>query len=681
MKIDISVVIVNYNVKAFLEQCLMAVEKARHSLDLEIFVVDNASVDGSQSMVKKKFPKVHLIENKKNVGFSRANNQALRLCKGKYVLVLNPDTLIQEDTLLILKNFLDMHSEAGAVGCKLLNPDGSFQVTSRRSLPTPWVAFTRIIGLSKIFPRSRLFGRYNMTYLDPNIETEVDVLPGSLMLVRREVLERINYFDEDYFMYGEDVDLCYRIKKEGYKIFYLPETKAIHYKGESTKKGEFSFVSNFYSAMLIFANKHFKNQYSIVMRTLLALGIYTQAFVSYLWRALKNVASPLIDFSLIVLSIFLAIKIWLPHYPLEKFRIVFPVYVFIWFICVYLSGAYYRKARYHLKPILGCGILGLLINSTFTYFFKQFAYSRVVVLISFVLIVFLLSLWRVIYRMAGPLSKKSPLSKLRRAIIIGAGKEGKRILKKLQERPDMHYEICGFVDFDPQSVGKTIDGAEVLATIDNIKEVIRVDKINDVIFSSDRLTNAQILETIILAQGSGVNFRIVPHKLEYIVAKSSVDEIDTVPLLDFQGIAGPLDLMVKRIFDIFVSSLIILVTSPLLLINFVVGGRLIRKKIIGYMGEPITVSVFKGGLGFLRKIPLFFAVFRGKLSIVGSEILDFESSRYHTVYKPGLTGIVQLKSKEKKKALTKSEKDYYNLYYLKNQSIITDLHIILKSIF
>lgn len=681
MDLDISIVIVNYNVKAFLEQCLMAIERARHSFKIEIFVVDNSSVDGSQAMVKKRFPYVHLIENKENLGFSKANNQALRLAKGKYVLILNPDTLIQEDTLIVLKDFIDKHPKTGAVGCKLINPDGSFQAGSRRGFPTPWVAFTRIIGLSKIFPRIRLFGQYNMTYLSPDIESEIDVLTGSLMFIRTHVLNKIGYFDEDYFMYGEDIDLCYRIKKQGWKIVYTPTTTAIHYKGESTKRGEFSYISNFYSAMLIFTRKHFRSHYSFFLRTILAIGIYTRTFVAYLGRLSKSLASPLLDFTLIVLSISLAIQIWLPQYSLEKFRIVLPIYTFIWFVSIYLFGAYHLKGRYHLKPILWSSILGLLVNSTFTYFLKQFAYSRVVVLISFMLIILMLSLWRIIYRFIGPLSKKGPLSKLRRAIIIGAGKEGKRILKKLEKRPDMPYEVCGFVDFEQNSIGEEIDGTEVLATIDNIKDVIRVEKINDVIFSSDRLTNAQILETIIRARGSGVNFRIVPHELEYIVAKSSIDEIDTVPLLDITGVADPLDLMVKRIFDVVVSGVIIIVTSPLMLINFLFGGRLVKKKIIGSAGQPISITFFKRRIDFMKYMPMYFSVFTGKLSIVGSEIIEFKPSEYHTTYKPGLTGLVQVKTKEKMKALTQQEKDYYNLYYVKNQSIITDLQIILKSIF
>ena len=560
MKKDLSVVIVNYNVKAFLEQCLIAIERARGDLNIEIFVVDNASVDGSQAMVKKRFPYVELIENSQNVGFSTANNQALRKAQGEYIMILNPDTLIQEDTLLILKKRLDENPRLGAVGCKLLNPDGSYQINSRRSFPTPWVAFSRIVGLSRIFPKSRLFGQYNLTYLDPDVETEVDVLSGSLMMLRKKALEQVGYFDEEYFMYGEDIDLSYRIKKAGWKTIYTPQTKAIHYKGESTKRSEFSSITNFYSTMLIFIRKHFGGRYSFMLRVLLTLGIYTRAIMAFLWQTLKNLAPPLSDFAIILASLLIAIRIRFPHYPIERFRIVLPVYVLVWIISIYLFRAYQRKESYHLKPVLWGGVFGLLVNSTFTYFFKQFAYSRIVVLISFMLIIVFTSIWRIVYRLAGPGSKKGPLSRLRRVIIIGAGTEGKRILNKLRARPDMHYEICGFVDFAAKNVGKEIDGNEVLATIDNIRDVIRVENIDDVIFSSDRLTNAQILETIIRAQGSGVNFRIVPHQVEYIVAKSSVDEIDAVPLLDITGFAGPVDLLVKRVFDIIVATVTVVVS-------------------------------------------------------------------------------------------------------------------------
>jgi len=678
---DLSIIIVNYNVKHFLEQCLMAIEKARHGLQVEIFVVDNASVDGSQGLLKKKFPYVKLIENHKNLGFSKANNQALRQANAAYILMLNPDTLIQEDTLITLKKFLDEHPQTGAVGCKLINPDGTFQIACRRSIPTPWIAFTRIVGLSKIFPKSPVFGKYNLTYLDPDLQHEVDVLSGSLMMVRKDIISRIGYFDEDYFMYGEDIDLCYRIKKAGMKVFYVPTTKAIHYKGESTKKGEFPFISNFYTAMLLFINKHFKNHYSIVLKLLLIAGIYIRAAVAYLYLMFKSLLPSLIDAVLVVACIYLSIKIWLPHYSLERFGVIYPIYTVIWLVSMYLAGAYHARGKYHIKPVLNGTLFGLLLNATFTYFFNQFAYSRVVVIISFLLITAVLSTWRLLYRVLIPQAMKHSLSKLRRVIIVGVGKEGERILKKLRTRPDLPFEICGFVDFDENNIGKEIDGTEVLATTENIKDLIRVEKIDDIIFSSDRLTNVQILETIANAQGSGVVFRIVPHKLEFIIAKSVVDEFDSMPLLDFLNVYDPVDSMVKRFIDIFVSFLVSTVTAPLVLINWLIGARLISDRIITEKGQIKEIMQYKRGIPFLKNVPLFWHIFKGTISLVGAEYINPHTTTRRPVYKSGITGLNQLRAKQKKKQLTQQEKDYYDLYYLRNRSVITDLQILIKSIF
>jgi GT2 family glycosyltransferase len=681
VKKDLSIIIVNYNVRAFLEQCLIAIGRAHGSLDIEVFVVDNASVDGSQAMVRRKFPDVNLIENRTNVGFSTANNQAINEAHGEYILILNPDTLIQEDTLAVLKKFLDERQDVGAAGCKLLNPDGSFQIASRRSFPTPWVAFCRIVGLSRAFPKSRLFGQYNVTYLDPDEEAEIDVLSGSLMMLRKSVLDRVGYFDEDYFMYGEDIDLSYRIKKAGWKIMYTPLTKAIHYKGESSKKSEFSIIARFYSTMLIFVRKHFEGRYSLLLRILLTAGIYARATVAFLWQTAKNLAPPLLDLAIVLASLVLSMRLRFPHYPLGRFNIVLPIYTLVWMSSIYLFGAYQRRRSYHLKPVVWATAFGLLTNSTFTYFFKQFAYSRIIVLISFALILILASLWRVVYRIAGPAARNAPLSRLRRAIIVGAGQEGKRILKQIRARPDMHYEICGFVDFDPKTVGRAIDGLEVLATIDNVRDLIRVEKIDDVIFSSDRLTNAQILQTIIRARGTGVNFRIVPHEVEYIVAKSTVDEIDSVPMLDITAFAGPLDMMVKRVFDIVASAAIMILCAPLFILNLIAGARFRTVKIVDANGNGVNVFYFDGGFSFMIRMPLYFSILSGRLSVVGSEIVEYASERSHPIYKPGLTGLVQIKAKEKRHELTDKEKDYYNLYYIKNQSIVTDLQIIIKSIF
>jgi GT2 family glycosyltransferase len=232
----LSVIIVNYNVKYFLEQCLHSVIKAIEHIEAEVFVVDNNSVDGSCLMVSEKFPSVILIENKINTGFAVANNQAIKLSKGEYVLLLNPDTMVEEDTFTKVIGFMDEHPDAGGLGVKMIDGKGTFLPESKRGFPSPMVAFYKIFGLSRLFPKSKRFNHYHLGYLDKNQVHEIEVLAGAFMLMRRQTLDKVGLLDEDYFMYGEDIDLSYRIIKGGYKNYYYPHTAIIHYKGESTKK-------------------------------------------------------------------------------------------------------------------------------------------------------------------------------------------------------------------------------------------------------------------------------------------------------------------------------------------------------------------------------------------------------------------------------------------------------------
>lgn len=232
----LSIVVVNYNVKYFLEQCLHSVFKASEQLETEVFVVDNRSVDGSVQMVREKFPQVKLIENQQNVGFSKANNQAIRQAKGEYILLLNPDTVVEDDTFEKITAFMDAHPDAGGLGVKMVDGKGKFLPESKRGLPTPAVAFYKIFGLAALFPRSKTFGQYHLTYLSNDEVHSVDVLSGAFMLLRRTALDKVGLLDESYFMYGEDIDLSYRLTQGGFCNYYFPHTRIIHYKGESTKK-------------------------------------------------------------------------------------------------------------------------------------------------------------------------------------------------------------------------------------------------------------------------------------------------------------------------------------------------------------------------------------------------------------------------------------------------------------
>ena len=288
----LSVVIVNYNVKHYLEQCLESVCRASEGLQVEVFVVDNLSTDGSIPYLRTRFPEVNFIENKENVGFARANNQAIRQSTGKYVLLLNPDTIVTEHTFADFITFMDAHPEAGAAGAYMLRTDGTFAPESRRGLPTPFVAFCKMSGLASLFPKSRLFGRYYMRYLDENETNEIEVISGAFMWLRREALDKAGLLDEDFFMYGEDIDLSYRIVKSGYKNYFLP-SRMLHYKGESTEKSSYRYVYTFYQAMRLFFRKHYAH-YSFLVSLPINLAIWARSFMAYAGNQMRHRAKPMV---------------------------------------------------------------------------------------------------------------------------------------------------------------------------------------------------------------------------------------------------------------------------------------------------------------------------------------------------------------------------------------------------
>lgn len=252
----LTVIIVNYNVKFFVEQCLESLERALDGIDNEVFVVDNHSSDGSIEYLKPRFPKVIFIESNHNLGFARANNMAIRQAEGQYVLLLNPDTFVGEQTIKQAIEFMDQHPKAGGAGVKMFNTDGTKALESRRGLPTPLTSFYKMCGLCSKFPESRRFGKYYMGYLSWDKPERIDIISGAFCLMRKEALDKAGHLDEDFFMYGEDIDLSYRLLKAGYDNWYLP-LPILHYKGESTHKSSFRYVHVFYQAMLIFFKKHY----------------------------------------------------------------------------------------------------------------------------------------------------------------------------------------------------------------------------------------------------------------------------------------------------------------------------------------------------------------------------------------------------------------------------------------
>jgi O-antigen biosynthesis protein len=252
---ELSVIIVSFNVCDLLRQCLHSASIALNGINSEIFVVDNCSIDGSVEMIKNEYPDVKLIINKVNAGFSAANNQAIRKSAGRFVLLLNPDTLVEKDTFSRCIDFMNKHPDAGALGIRMINGEGRFLPESKRAFPAPLTAFFKLSGFSFMFPGSRFLNKYYLPDIDSHETSLTEVISGAFMFIRREALNKTGLLDEDFFMYGEDIDLSYRLLQTGFKNYYFPEVQIIHFKGRSTARNSFKDVLCFYKAMRIYVNK------------------------------------------------------------------------------------------------------------------------------------------------------------------------------------------------------------------------------------------------------------------------------------------------------------------------------------------------------------------------------------------------------------------------------------------
>lgn len=698
---DVSVIIVNYNVRDFLEQCLHSIHRACEHLDAEVLVVDNASQDSSSKMVKNKFSWVQLMENRTNVGFSKANNQALRRATGRYVLLINPDTLAREDTVQTMMEFMDTHPQTGAAGCKILNPDGTLQLSCRRSFPTPWVALSKILGLGRLFPRSRIFGKYNLTYLNPDQTAEVDALSGSFMFLRRKTLEEVGLLDEQYFMYGEDLDLCYRIKKAGWRIYYLPITQIIHYKGRSTEASA-STVLDFYRAMHIFVRKHLSRKYLFFLHWFLTLGIAIRAAACFMGRILRRAFPVLLDLVLVNLALLVAIAfrfgtlIPLPPFgSYLSYPVIHGVCSMIWLGSFWALGLYDRR-RYSCVQAFWAVTLGFLLISTLTYFKQEYAFSRIVILTTYLLNLILISGWRLLFRLMARTHMGQALA-FKRALIVGANEAGRAIMARLRGRLDLGYRVVGFVNSEVVQEISALGGLPVLGRVQDLAQIVEREKIEEVIVTTSSNSYTSILEMMASCASFGVDFKLVPSPYEVMIGGTQIDRIDDIPMVEirYRPLLG-WNRAVKRTADLAVSAGLLATFLPLTIVWEFLRRlrpkryRTVRRAMRGRENKPITVATHEiGALApdrpdrlrrfhyrwALDKLPLLWAVFRGDLSLVGPELYQTGTAKI-SVLKPGLTGFVQVHLKE---GLTPEESFEYEIYYLRHQSLMLDAQVLLKA--
>jgi O-antigen biosynthesis protein len=560
----LSIVIVNYNVAYFLEHCLYSVRNALKGIEAEIFVVDNNSVDNSIAMLKEKFPEVILIANKDNVGFSRANNQAIRISKGEYVLILNPDTVVEEDTFAKCISFMDSHKDCGALGVKMIDGSGKFLKESKRGFPSPWTSFCKMSGLTSLFPHSKKYANYYMGHLSEDEVNEVDILAGAYMMMRKECLDKVGLLDEDYFMYGEDIDLSYRITKGGYKNYYFPKARIIHYKGESTKKASMNYVYTFYNAMVIFAQKHLTKKQTKLFSTLIKLAIWLRAGFAFCSRIFKNSLLPLLDFVLVYLAYYLLVSWWsvniwedANYYPLQYIYIVVPIYIFIWLLSIYLSGGYSKPIR--IPKIISGVFFGMITILVFYSLLpEQLRYSRALVLLGAVVSLFIIISIRLVYRYFTTGSWLPKDERRKRYIIIGDEKEAVRVADLLRTT-DAQAEFIGLTKEDD----KETDNPNFVGNISQIKEIIKIYQINEVIFCAKSVSQQRIISTMAELKANNLHFIIAPPETDFIIGSNTINTPTDLYVISVNSISDDDNKRKKRLLDI-TLALFTLLFSPIL---------------------------------------------------------------------------------------------------------------------
>ena len=557
----LSVVIVNYNVKYFLKQCLASVLNSQlttsnSQIELDVWVVDNDSVDGSVEMVRRDFPSVHIIENHENVGFAKANNQALSLIPhtSGLILLLNPDTVVEKDTFVKCVDFMRDHPDCGGLCVKMVDGEGNFLKESKRGFPSPEASFYKISGLIHLFPHSKRIGAYYMGHLPEDEVNEIAIMPGAFLMFRDEVYEKIGGLDESYFMYGEDIDFSWRIRLAGWKNYYFPETHIIHYKGESTKKGSMNYVYTFYNAMAIFVKRYFSGGNAKLFSALLHLAIWMRATMAWMKRFVQRLALPLLDFGVAYGGFVLLKQLWasqwannINYYPAEYTYLVIPLYILILMTASWLQGGYDKPVRL-MRIVKGMGLGLLLLLAFYSLLDEGQRYSRMLLLTG--------SLWT----LSSTLLIRCLLSSLNikgytihahkscKVLVVGSPEETLRVSKLYKH-------------FTPQN-SQLLTLNSQLSTPCHLQDLIRIEHVDEVIFCGADIELQRIIELMASLKTSAVEYKIAPAEGDYIIGSDNILSSDSLYLDNLNTISTDTCRRNKRLFDI-LSSLLLLLLSPI----------------------------------------------------------------------------------------------------------------------
>lgn len=607
---QLSVIIVNYNVKHFLEQCLYSVQKACQGIAAEIFVVDNCSTDGSRALLEPRFPGVQFTWNTANTGFAAANNQAVAKAKGDYILFLNPDTILPEDCIQKCIAFFLKTPQAGAVGVRMIDGSGKFLKESKRAFPSPATSLYKLSGLAQLFPRSKTFARYHLGHLSQHCNHEVDVLAGAYMMIPKPVLDKTGSFDETFFMYGEDVDLSYRIQQAGYRNYYLAESTIIHFKGESTKKGSLNYVRLFYKAMSQFVRKHYSGSKASLFILLVQLAIAGRAVLAILVKLLERAGLFLLDAGLIFMSFLLSKYYWSHvirndvNYSPNVLIIAFPAFTLLFLVAAYYAGLY-DKGYHQRQLVRSAGIAALVLLSSYALLPEHLRFSRGILVLGIVLSVLLMNFMRIIFIRAKLLETTEGYDEKRQTIIV-ASQHDFEVAKGLMKGADMQERVLGRVHNNNDR-----DAEQALGSIDQLPYLINHYPVKEVVFCEDGLSFKEIID-VVEELPEGIRNKFHASGSTSIVGSDSKDVAgDYVSATKKYALAKPINRRNKNLFDVLLA-LIFLVLFPVLLFTQKKPGRfflnllsvLFRKKTwVGYAVTPSHLPPVKDAILTSTSLP------------------------------------------------------------------------------
>ncbi len=686
---DVSIIIVNYNVKEFLASCLQSVNKATAHLDAEIFVVDNDSSDGSIPFLKEKFDDIIYIENTENVGFGKANNQAIKQAQGKYTLLLNPDTLLQEDTLETLIYYMDAHERCGACGCKILNPDGTFAPESRRSIPTLSAAVYKAIGLTTLFPKNKYFGAYYQGWKDEDEGGKVPVLSGSFMFFRTDVLKQAKGFDERFFMYGEDIDLCYRVTEMGWEIHYVPQTSILHYKGESTKKNELAYNRVFNEAIYKFFEKHFTSRYSRLFKFLIFWAIQIRVIISFFVNNIRSHRYVLSDLLIINVSLIIGMLIRASFDPRGLLSMLNPEFFWLnllWSVLYLLFAEAFgvlKENTYSIVGSLKAVFFSCLMLVAITFFIRSLAFSRIILAVAFILGFTFVGLSRFmrVNRIKSTRLSRGKLNPLR-LLLVGAKKSTNEMAQKINSKVGWQVEIAGMVD--PGIQGNS-DNSELTVNQDTghlsiLKSAVKSTRTDVIVFLMDSVSYKQLLNSIQTARQLDVEIKIIPEGMNFILGKADIEYLDTMQVVNLDlNYFNPVQKVIKRAFDICTGLTAIVCLLPFSWV-WITSGQKEKIHIPVYTGRDMNKITLNHHDSFIDKnknrFRICWAIFKGKISLIGAPAgppADFDNYRYKT----GFTGYVQI---NRERISDAKEREQFDLHYLQNYSVWLDLDILFKAL-